>query len=304
MALTVFPPGRSKAGESVTGFDFLRLDLGARPAAMGGSFVSVEGDVHSLRYNPAGLSRVMDKSLALTVQTLTQDIRYGFAGFVTALGPGKLGVGLFYLNYGSIQRTDIFGNEDGTFSPGDFVLNLAYSDSLGKGWRWGVGVKVIQSVIDDYSALGAAADAGVLYTFPNRPLSIGFSILNAGHGIQAFVNQKEKMPVTYQLGVSQRLEHLPLLISLNIIKYHYESSDWPLGLYWALGGEFTLSSHFFLRWGYNARGREQHIQAANDWMTGFSTGFGVLFSRYRIDYSYGSQGGLGQQNTMTFSIEL
>jgi len=43
---------------------FERQDTGARPSALGGAFVAVGGDVHSLLYNPAGLSYLSCKELS------------------------------------------------------------------------------------------------------------------------------------------------------------------------------------------------------------------------------------------------
>ena len=46
----------SKSYSSDPGFEFLRNEVGARPAALAGAFVGIEGDLNSIFYNPAGIA--------------------------------------------------------------------------------------------------------------------------------------------------------------------------------------------------------------------------------------------------------
>ena len=52
------------------GFDFLRIDVGARPSAMAGACVAVDGDMHGLFYNPAGLIGISGQQAALPIRTI------------------------------------------------------------------------------------------------------------------------------------------------------------------------------------------------------------------------------------------
>ena len=39
-----------------TGFNFVKIDLSARPAAMGSAFMAISDDINSIFWNPAGLT--------------------------------------------------------------------------------------------------------------------------------------------------------------------------------------------------------------------------------------------------------
>jgi hypothetical protein len=120
--------------------------------------------------------------------------------------------------------------------------------------------------------------------------------------MKAFIDEREKLPITYRLGVSKGLAHLPLLLNFNLIKYHYDDSKLSLGLYWAIGGEFTITDNFFIRWGYHSRGSEEKVGNNSDRFAGVSLGFGLFLQRYRLDYGFSSFGALGSMNTFTLTI--
>ena len=293
----------SGASGGQSGFDFLRIEQGAKSVAMGGAFTAQIADLYGLAYNPASLVGVKDLESTFTYLNHFLDIKSGFIGFNKVMpNAGHLGIGLFYMNYGEIRRTDIVGNDQGSFSPGDFVVNAAYANSLSSGLRYGVAIKYIQSKIDQYTSNAVALDVGAIYRVESQALNIGVGISNLGTALTAFIDEREKLPTSFRLGVSKRLAHLPLCLSLDVFRFLHEESDQFLGLYWALGGEFTISQYFFLRWGYNSRGSEEKVGTDSDRFAGVSLGFGIRFKNYRIDYGYSSFGALGSMNTFTVTV--
>jgi hypothetical protein len=114
----------------------------------------------------------------------------------------------------------------------------------------------------------------------------------------------ERMPTSFRLGFSKRLAHLPLLLGFNLLKSVDRQSSAFWGLYWALGGEFTLTDHLLLRLGYTSRGQEQKAGWGPDRWAGVSLGFGLRFGRYRVDYGFRSQGILGQENLFSIGLDL
>ena len=72
MIVLYLPLARSES--QTTGFDFLRVDMGARPAAMGGAFVAVTTDLHGLIYNPASLLGIDDWDASFTFHDYLLDI--------------------------------------------------------------------------------------------------------------------------------------------------------------------------------------------------------------------------------------
>ncbi len=291
------------SNEKVSGFDFLCWEMGTRPASMGGAFIAVIGDLNGLVYNPATLSGTRDMEVNFTYLDYLLDIKSGFVGFnKTFNGSGHLGVGIFYTNYGELKRTDITGNSLGSFFPGDYVITAAYANSLPVGLHYGVSVKFIQSKIDQYTASAVAADAGIIYRVETQNLNIGLVIKNFGRAISKFMDVYERLPVSYRVGIAKQLAHLPLLLNFNLIKYQYTKSTSLGGLYWALGGEFTVTDNLFLRWGYNSRGREEKIETSSSHFAGVSLGLGIKYGKYRFDYGYSSYGALGGMNYFTVAI--
>ncbi|MBK7157351.1 MAG: hypothetical protein IPH77_02030 [Ignavibacteria bacterium] len=51
--------------QSNTTYDFLKLDIGARASALGGSFTSSTNDVNTIFYNPAALSTLINRQASV-----------------------------------------------------------------------------------------------------------------------------------------------------------------------------------------------------------------------------------------------
>src|SRR4051812_24888171 len=71
--------GKDQAGTS--GAAFLKIGPGARPAAMGEAFTGVADDIHSIYWNPAGLSKLTMPELTGMHMQYFQSIQYEFAAF-------------------------------------------------------------------------------------------------------------------------------------------------------------------------------------------------------------------------------
>jgi hypothetical protein len=90
---------------------------------------------------------------------------------------------------------------------------------------YGANVKVIYSNIEKYSSSALAADLGLHYAFPEQLINIGFSILNLGSQLSSYADTKEDLPLDIAFGLSKRLEHLPLRLSLDFHKLNEERDD-------------------------------------------------------------------------------
>ncbi|HDQ45819.1 MAG TPA: PorV/PorQ family protein [bacterium] len=287
------------------GFDFLRITYGGRAAALGGAYSAADGDVQSLAFNPATLSGSENHRLVFSYIDYLADIQSGFLGYQLRLaGHGILAVTAAYLNYGTLPRTGVQGEDLGTFTPGDLAIGVSYADSLKCRIRWGTTVKYIRSAIDAYSADALALDAGAVYHIPVHMLNIGLSVQNLGRTLRPFIDVKETLPLAFRAGFSKHLAHLPLVISGDVIRYARQESDLIGGMYFATGGEFTVSDFVLLRFGYHSRGAGQKMGTEAERMAGLSFGFGLRLRRILIDYAFGSHGALGDTNHFTVSMTL
>jgi len=292
-------PRLSVAGGTV-GFEFLRTQMGARPSAMAGAFVSIPGDLYAIYYNPAGLAEAVDRSFTATYLNHLLDFQSGFAAYLHPAGKrGKVAAGIHYIDYGTFQKTDDFGNDVGSFGANSLVLSVSYSAKLHPKVLYGVTAKYIRSSIDQYTSDAFAADAGLMVHVPfDRDLDVGVGVSNVGQVRTAFIKTKEELPFLVSAGLSKRLAHLPLLYSVNVFKYR------DTELKFALGGEFTLTEQLFLRLGYNSLGRDQRVGMGRDRIAGASIGLGLKWSRYHLDYAFSSFGEVGSLNRISFSGTL
>jgi len=292
----VFSISTQAYSPSTTGFQFLRTQVGARPAGMGGAFVAIPGDVNSLFYNPAGIAALGKRTASFTYLNDLLDFNSGFIGYVhPSMGLNNFGFSVLYKDYGQFDKMDENGQEMGTFGANSISLNATWAMVAAENLYIGATGKYIRASIENYSADAIALDAGVMYVIPKHDLTFAAGISNLGTATSAFVDTKDDLPFSMRAGFSKRLAHLPLLLSVNAYKYTDEA--WQA----AIGGEFTLSDYVLLRLGYDFLGRKMHVDASDDTFAGAAIGLGFLWNQIKIDYSYTSYGVLGSLNRFTVS---
>jgi len=286
----------AQSGEMI-GYNFLRTNVGARPSAIAGAFVSISGDVNSIYFNPAGIATIENHVVSASYLNHVLDIQSGIVAYSHPIEEiGVIGLGINYTDYGSFDRTDKNGEKFGTFSASSFVISSSLSRPIITNLDGGITLKYINSAIDEYSSQAIAFDIGLLYhpTFMEG-LDVGIAALHIGQATSAFIDTKEKLPTKLIAGFSKRLAHLPLLYSVNIYKYPDDDVQF------LIGGEFTLAEGLFLRLGYNSIGSDQQVGGSYDSIAGFSAGLGFNRNNYMIDYSFSSLGQVGGLNRVTFS---
>jgi hypothetical protein len=283
-------------GPGTKGFHFLRSDAGARPAGMGGAFLAIAGDVDAIYYNPAGLASIDNRCASFTYLNDLLDFNTGVAGYARPKTyRGTLAIGVLYKSYGSFKKTDTQGQEIGEFSANNIALSVSYGQKVYKELQAGATVKYIRSTIDTYSSDAIAMDLGVLYSFPKQMLTVAAGLFNMGYVTSAFIQQKDDLPLNARIGISKRLAHLPLLVSLVVYKYDQEKMQG------CIGGEFTLAKNLFLRLGYDSMGRDFEVNPSKDRFAGSALGLGLLWDDFRFDYAFTSYGALGSLNRLTVS---
>lgn len=299
--------------DRVTGFSFLRMDPSARSSALAGSFVAIyDGDVNGLYYNPALLSPDMSGSVSFSYLNHVSDINAAFLTYSRHLeGVATFGAGLRFLSWGSFDRANELGERDGTFSAGDVALTLgaarAYTDRL----RYGASLHVIYSSIDTYHASALAADLGATYVLEESGFAASMSVNNLGVTVDSFGENRDELPLDVRVGVSKKLRHLPLLLTVtafdlqNVGDAPTESS--ALGSvfqYLNLGGELQFSPAFRVRLGYSHRKHEALKQKSRLDLAGMGIGVGIVVRKIKFDYSYSSWSTLGGLNQLTIGTKL
>jgi hypothetical protein len=304
--ILILPITTTRAQNNNTTYSFLRLDNGARSAAMAGSFVSITGDPSVIFYNPAGLGTLTSSQASFGFLKHLLDINSGYAAYGQQFRDwGWFGVGISYINYGSFAQTDEVGNNLGTFHANEFALLGGYSNLLYDVVHYGVNLKLIYSSIASSRSAAIAVDIGGMYLIEEQQITIGASLLNVGRQINEYISTREDLPLDLKIGVSKRLEHLPLLITVDFHRLN-ESAETFFTRFRAftVGGEFTASEALKLRFGYNNQQRRDLGSGTSAGLAGFSFGGGILVDRYKIDYAFSSLGKVGALHRFTVGLSI
>ena len=275
------------AGER-PGFAFLNTEMSARGAALSGAMVAKDGEVHGLFYNPATLAGI--KGLAWSANYLNHllDIGGGNLMMAKSTEKGRFGIGVASIDYGSFERLDDRGISLGdNFGASDILFSFGYGYQIASFISVGTNLKWASSNIDKYSANAFAMDAGFVYENSELDLTIGGGIFNLGKS-NAFINTKDPLPTNFKIGMSKQLAHLPLRVNLEGAWFTY--GNWKA----LASGEIILSPNFNLVVGMSSNRLDLDTSSlGEDFFSGGSLGFRLLFDVWRIDYALTSYGGAG-----------
>ncbi len=276
-------------------YEFLRVDMSARAGALGGSFVSYFDDADIIFYNPAGMKLSSDSPASFSFVKHLLDINLASLSYVTEISDiGKFGAAVKYINYGSFDQADEFGNRTGEFGAGELALLVGYAGTLDENFYYGANLKYIYSSIANESSSAVAVDLGIHYAIPSSQINIGLVALNLGTQISSYLSTREELPVDVAFGISKRLERLPVRISLDFHRLTQKRDDFIQRFKaFVVGTEFYLSNVFILRFGYDNESRSELKVGTTSGIAGFSAGLGVNVSNYRFDYGYSSMGLIG-----------
>ena len=159
-----------------TAVPFMSIAPDARSSAMGDIGVSTSPDVYSMHWNPAKYAFIQeDFSVGLAyspwLRTLVNDMNIAYLGMAKRVSPkSTVAATMRYFTLGDINYRDQQNVDQGTYSPNEWAIDLAYSRKLGKYISGSVAGRFIYSNLtqgyDTYAkaAISVAADISVYYT--------------------------------------------------------------------------------------------------------------------------------------------
>ena len=328
---------QAQVGGTAT-YSFLNLTPSAQVAALGGKVNAVPGSDPSLAFfNPALLDSTANSFLSLNFVTLFAGINFGYVAYARSYyGIGNFAAGIHYINYGKFTEADESGLITGSFSAGEYAFNLIYSRFL----PWldstlliGINVKPLLSVFERYTSYGLLADLGITYRHPDQLFTAALVLRNMGGQLTPYADGgREPVPFEIQAGLSQRLQHAPLRIS--VLLQHLErlqlgynkinpnpapgqtslkEEDLKKGFDWVLdetmrhlivGVECFPFQALTLRASYNYHRRQEMKVITRPGIVGFSWGLGIHLSRFHIDYARSSWHLAGASNHFSINVHL
>jgi hypothetical protein len=277
--------------------------MSARAGALGGSYVTNNDDVEVVFYNPAGMNFLEQSPVSFSFVKHLLDINLFSLSFSTELDDiGRFGTAIKYINYGSFDQADEFGNKTGEFGAGELAFLVGYAGTFDENFYYGANAKVIYSSIADASSSAIGLDLGIHYEFPDLKLNLAAAVLNLGTQMSSYVDAKEDLPLDVVIGVSKRLENLPVRLSLDFHRLNKDRDQFYERFKgFTVGAEFYLSKVFTLQFGYDNERRSDLKIGSTSGIAGFNGGLGVKISEYQFNYGYSSMGLVGALHRITLS---
>ncbi|MCD6446724.1 MAG: PorV/PorQ family protein [Candidatus Marinimicrobia bacterium] len=321
------PADISKVGTHAA--QFLKLEVGAKAAALGGAYVAGVDDMSALFWNPAGLAKISQQSFYGTYTSLYAGIQHGYVAFGTQIGRSDyFGVHVTYLNSGEMEVTTLdFPEGSGEFfSVSDLAIGVSYARKLTDRLSVGGTAKFVNETIWRETAstfgfdIGSQFDTGILgiklgmaitnfstkfkFDGPDLNIDVDTDPLYEGNPeTEARLNTKEwSLPLTFRMGIlvdilgpnSDIIKNPTHRVSLS-----FDAND-PLDhfLRFNTGLEYAYNELLAFRAGYHLNYDE----------TTFSAGVGLNLDinsmPLNIDYAIVNYGTLGFINQISIQLGI
>jgi len=271
---------------------FLKIESGARAAALGGAYTAAGDDAASIFYNPAGVSLADRKGLEISHTEWLQGVRNENLVYVHPLGESyTIFGGANVLLSGGMDKYDTSGVKTGSFNFQDGVFSFGLSAALGADWYNAYALKSFYEKTDKNKASAFAGDAGLLKIAGDW--RFGVSVANVGAELKLGPSAFD-LPLIIRTGAARRLND-QLLVSLDALK----AGESPVALCAGIESGFEIEANelFFLRAGYKS-GRSQYAGS------GFTGGVGIKYPGWRVDYAFSPYGDLGDAHRITLSFNF
>lgn len=281
----------TKAQDSRTGYNFLRLPVSAHAAALGGDNISIIEDDESMIFNnPALLSSVSDKTINLNYMNYMSGANTASASFNRIIKErASVAASAQFIDYGKMKETDENNIQTGEFSAKDISISGYFSYMLTDRLAGGITAKFITSYIGDYNSIAMGVDLGLNYYDPEKEWSVSLVAKNLGGQMKAYDDQYDRMPIDIQLGASKRFAHMPFRISATLVDLNH--LDYKFINHLVAGVDIIISPTIWVGAGYNfRRANEMKITETDGESShgaGLSFGAGINLERFKLNLAYG-----------------
>ncbi len=315
----------SKVGTAAA--QFLKIGVGARAMALGGSFTAVANDVSTIYWNPAGITNLNGFSLAVSHNEWFADISHDFAGVVYSLSSSDfVALHVVALNTGEQEVTTVTQPE-GTgiyYDVSDLAIGLSYARTLTDRFSVGFTAKYIQQNLYNESANTFAIDIGTYLRTGFHDLIIAMNMSNFGGNMQLEgrdlititdinnqvsgnynpdANLKTEpwpLPLTFRVGLAMNfiggndpiVESSQNRFTLAVDGVHPNDNTEKINV----GGEYAWSEMVFARVGYKIN---YYLER---WSFGLGLRANVINQQVGFDYALVDFNDLGKVSQ--FSLEL
>lgn len=294
--------GNLRAQSLESSFEFLKLPVSAHSSSLGGHAVSVaDPDPAMFIQNPALLNSIDRSLLGLNAMTWFSGTTIAGVQYCSPFDErSTYAFNARYVNYGKMTETQADGTATGTFQAKDMAVGISYSYMLTDNLSGGVNGNLVCSRYSSKTSVAIGVDLGLLYSLPDKGVSIGLAATNLGGQIKAFENTFQKMPFDVCAGVTWSPAHAPLRFTLSMDNltrwkasdfYFSDTEDKGFGQvlkrHICVGMDIMPTDVFYIAAGLNMRNRAELGGDGKKGLTGITIGTGLRLKRVLFDISYG-----------------
>ena len=303
----------NKAGR--TAFQFLKIGIGARPAALGEACVANINDVDAAFWNSAALTNIESFQAGFSYTNWFTDLKItsGALGFRAPFG--VFAVHYAALNYGDIEEalTTSANNSEDTrtgnfFSGSDLILGLSFSRAYTDKLSIGVTAKYLREELFTFTNSLWAFDVGSYYHTGWKGIRLAMSAQNFAQQAR-WLHTKEEEQQSYELPLMFRLGwSIDLMggsdlflggnpnqqFTFNMDAIH--TNDYAERLH--IGAEYVLYQTLAFRGGYRFNYEEGNLGL------GLGLNYSVQNIQMHIDYAYVSYDFLDSPHRVSVLLEF
>ncbi len=289
LCLSAAPAGAITADAGTTSLQFLKVEVGARPAALGGAYAALSEEASACFWNPAGLAAAQPGELFFTYNRFIADISQSAASYTFDVRGLRLGTSINYFGMGELERRRANTlDPEGVFSPFDLALGLSAAYQINEQLAAGVTTRFVHEDIDSYNASALLFDIGVRARTMIPGLVGAVLVRNLGTDLK-YERLGYNVPWELSFGASYGTglpwsEELRLLVSAELITPNDDRNRA------ALGAELGFREFLFGRIGY----RSNVVNRDLSW------GLGLAWMKLRFDYAYVPYELLGSSHRFSF----
>ncbi len=209
-----------------SGMQYLKIGVDAEMVGRGEAGISAVKGLSSIFWNPAGLSFLEDKEVYFSHNSWIADISMDAAGVGINMGNlGTFALSLIWMDYGTLKATSVATTtagsnqlgyiDEGTFSPTDLAIGLAYSRKISEQFSVGGQVRYLyenyghNAVVTtlgttesvDNTVKAVSFDLGTIYYPGYKSLAFAMSIQNFSTDIK-YEEESFGTPLTFKIGIS------------------------------------------------------------------------------------------------------
>ena len=250
--------------------------------------------------NPANLS--LSRSFSTSFVLYPAGIQAQSVSLLIPQSNRLITVAINHISYGTFKGYDENAIPTNNYSSSDTWVRLGYS-RLSKNLpiSYGISNQLYFSKLGKYSSTIFYLSLGAIWNIKKYKTNIGLSIDDISININPINNITEKSPLRYNIGVSKKLEYLPLKISVDYLSINNKKiKDY------FISGIFSIAKNLDFIWGTSTRKLSQNIKESVIKTILGSSGVGIDYKDNGIIIGYGLYfyGSGGWTNGLDLSINF